>query len=173
VPNQKKNFLLSAGRIFFLASRKWKAVFFSALFILLPAARDGFAAVKPFRGELDFSLGLLNGRDLGVIKSVGWYVLPRFVKIDVNVAYVDMEIPFSGNISLHLPLGPVVPFGTAGLGFSFQGNSSKNLGGGIIFKLSDRFALLGEYRWFRIVKHTYERIIVTRDYLGAGVSWFY
>jgi hypothetical protein len=173
VPNKKKNFLLSAERTCFLVSRIWKAVFFTAFFILLPAARDGSAAVKPFRGELDFSLGLLNGKDIGIIKSIGWYVLPRFFKIDINIAYVDTEIPFSGNISLHLPLGPVVPFGTAGLGFSFQGNSSKNLGGGIKFKLSDRFALLGEYRWFRIVKHTYETIIVTPHYFGAGVSWFY
>jgi len=154
-------------------------VFFLA-FILVEATILSAEELSPPRREVNFSAGWIVGKGIGLIKSVGWYLVPGFIKWDVNLALVQgsmydeggREAPLSTNLSLNLHLKRIVPFITGGVGFSLKGTFIKNLGGGLKIRLTARTNLLAEYRYIQYAldtpKATYQLHLVS-----AGISYNY
>ncbi len=145
---------------------KKQIILLSFLLILFAAEGNLLATQETTRKEIGFSFGWTFGRNPGIMKSLGWFFIPRFVEFDINLAIMEDVFALSGNLSLHLPLGPIVPFITGGGGFSPTGPTVRNLGGGLKFRLSKKTGLLAEYR------HFYYSIPRAKTrYLGAGITY--
>jgi hypothetical protein len=121
-------------------------------------------------------------RPIGIVKAFWFYpFLPRVLAVGLSFDYVIEDLPLSANISLNLPLKVVVPFVSAGTGFSFSGSKLQNYGGGVKLRLGKQFGLIGEYRHYksnkksRVTVPSEPRTNVIREsnYFGAGIAYLY
>jgi hypothetical protein len=128
-----------------------------------------FAAEK-IKSEINVSVGKISTRGIGIIKSMGWYLVRNFVAFDVSITITEEEYPISGNLSFNLPvMERIVPFVTGGAGMSFKSGLIKNLGGGLKFRVLKRTGIIAEYRaYFRSGKATR-----SYHYFGIGLSYLF
>jgi hypothetical protein len=177
--------------------RKGSLILLLPLVLLIIAGSGAAAERNPSRWESNLSIGYIKyeplldppqgwvddlNRPLGIVKSFWFYpFLPRIVAVGLSFDYVIDDLPLSANISLNLPLKVVVPFVSAGTGFSFSGSKLQNYGGGIKLRLGRRIGLIGEYRHYRSDKkslgaggsESVAHVIRESNYFGAGIAYLY
>lgn len=121
-------------------------------------------------------------RHIALVKSFWFYpFLPRIVALGLSFDYVTDDLPLSLNLGLNLPFKKVVPFVSAGAGFSFSGNTLTNYGGGVKLRTGQHFGLVAEYRFYRIRKKTLvimpgevsSYVVRRSNYFGAGIAYLY
>jgi len=143
--------------------------------MLSAAGAAVLSAQETPRSEINFSIGWVLGRDIGVTKSFGYFIVPQIVEFEIGLDIIPPEYPLMGNLTLYLPLKKIAPFFTAGAGFSITGTSAKMLGAGLKLRLSERTGLLVEYRrfWFtssNILISDEER---TPTFIAVGISYLF
>jgi hypothetical protein len=158
---------------------KIKIVLMAVLLMLPGAGANVLSAQEPPRNEINFSMGWVIGRDIGIIKSYGYFIIPQIVEFEIGLDIIPKEYPLMGNLTLHLPLKKIVPFLTAGAGFSFSGTHTKSLGVGLKYRLSERTGLLLEYRRFWNTNSSLEYRDLTSEeertpaFIAAGITYLF
>ncbi len=123
-----------------------------------------------------FASGQLSG-----IKSVGYYLVPRYLDIVVSLASVnagtsdaDKEAPLSLNASLKYPFfkGFLAPYITGGGGYSLTGTFITNAGGGLKIRVDPHTAVFVEYRLFEFNARVGGKTVKKSfDCLGIGLLY--
>jgi hypothetical protein len=147
-----------------------------SVLLMLPAAgANAQSAQEAPRSEINFSIGWVIGRDIGITKSFGYFIVPQIVEFEIGLDIMPPEYPLMGNLTLYLPLKKIAPFLTAGAGFSITGTSAKMLGAGIKFRLSERTGLLLEYRrfWFASSDVLTSDEAKTPAFIAVGISYLF
>jgi hypothetical protein len=177
--------------------RKRNTLLLLPLIFLLIAGSGAAAEGNPSRWESNLSVGYIKyeplldppqggtddvNQSIGIVKSFWFYpFLPRIVAVGLSFDYVIVDLPLSANVAVNLPLRFVVPFVSAGTGFSFSGSKLRNYGGGIKLRLGKRIGLIGEYRHYRSDKKSFPmgieesgaRVVRESNYFGAGIAYLY
>ncbi len=129
----------------------------------------------PATGHVDYM-----NRHIGIVKAFRYYLfMPRIVDIGVSFDYIVDDLPICVNVGLNLPTKFIVPFFTAGAGFSFSGSTLQDYGGGLKFRTGKRFGLIAEFRHYKIKKHSSgvneesSTVIRESNYFGAGIAYLY
>ncbi len=130
---------------------------------------------KVYRGESKVSMGVLVHDVFGIMKSFGYYIIPRYVAVDVNFQYIVRELPIGINLSLNLPMGRITPFVTGGAAASLRGTTIFDAGVGLKVRVGKRTSILAEYRHFRYkyrpAGSNDPKELRTADYFGGGISY--
>jgi hypothetical protein len=135
------------------------------------------APAKVRRWESNLSVGSVSNGRLGVVKSIWWYALPKYIALGLSFDYIYEAIPMSIDVALNAPLGPVIPFACAGAGGSLTVGGMTFYGAGVKIRLSRKFGLIGEYRHYRY-SHDSTGNPATKEmssagYFGGGIAWLY
>jgi len=116
-------------------------------------------------------------RHIAIVKSFWFYpVMPHILALGLSFDYVTDDLPMSLNVALNLPTKIVVPFVSAGAGFSFSGSSLQNYGGGLKVRFGKKIGLIMEYRHYKIKKRPFtggDPVTRLSHYLGAGIAYLY
>jgi hypothetical protein len=169
------------GSPFYSKYRGRSSALFSFFVLAFLAAHSLDASEKTPRGEFNISVGLLLHNNPSIIYGFGYYLVPRFIEVDANMAVLagetddrGRELPLSANLSLNLPLKKIVPFVTGGAGLSPRGTFVKNLGAGIKAKLGRRMGLLVEYKYFTFTSNVSYLAAkkITYNYIGVGLNLY-
>jgi hypothetical protein len=154
-----------------------------AFALLVPALTAGQdqpsppSSKKVRRWESNLSGGGVSNGRIGLVKSIWWYPLPKYVALGLTFDYVYEAMPMSVAVSLNAPTPFVVPFVCAGAGGTLTVGGLSYYGGGLKVRLYKRFGLIAEYR-----KYTYQhdsnnnppvRETLKAEYFGGGIAWFY
>lgn len=163
--------------------RSRRLAFALALTLLVPAlaaGQDQPAATslkKVRRWESNLSGGGVSNGRIGLVKSIWWYPLPKYIAVGLTFDYVYEAMPMSVAVALNAPTPVVVPFVCAGAGGTLTIGGVSYYGGGFKVRLYKRFGLIAEFR-----KYTYQHDSNTNppvrqtskaDYFGGGIAWIY
>ncbi len=156
----------------------FRAVAKTMIGVLMIAVLSGglTAQERKLRGESKVSMGLVVHDIIGIMKSFGYYIVPRYVAFDINFQYIVKELPIGVNVSLNLPVGKITPFVTAGAAASLRGTTILDWGGGLKYRVGKKTFLLAEYRHFR---YNYRpdgsnvKEIRQTDYFGGGICYLF
>jgi hypothetical protein len=142
-----------------------------------PAADTPTAPAKVRRWESNLSAGGVSNGRLGVVKSIWWYPLPKYIALGLSFDYVYEAVPMSIDIALNAPVGFAIPFACAGAGGSLTVGGLTFYGGGLKIRLSRKFGLIGEYRHYRYSHDSSGNPPVkemrSAGYFGGGIAWLY
>jgi hypothetical protein len=156
------------------------ALLFALLAPAVAAGQDTASAAAPakvHRWESNLSGGGVSNGRIGLVKSIWWYPLPKFIAVGISFDYVYEAMPLSVCVALNAPTPVVVPFVCAGAGGTLTVGGLSYYGGGFKVRIKKRFGLIAEYR-----KYTYQhdssrnppvRETLKADYFGGGIAWIY
>jgi len=150
-----------------------KKTFLVFVLILLLAGGTVLRAAEKAKAEkskMELNLVGSAGGQVGMFKSLGWYLVGRFVSAEANIAIILDAFPLCGNLTLQLPLWRFIPYVTGGLGFSLTGFSVANVGGGLKVRLTQRMGILFEYRSYTYHIRTRKK---TTPLIGGGISYLF
>lgn len=141
------------------------------------SAQTDVVKPKVLRWESNLSLGYLDSKHIGIVKSFWWFALPGVFAMGPSFDYVGDMLSFTANVALSAPLPIVRPFVCAGAGGSFSGGGLVSIGGGLRIRLTQKFGVIGEFRRYRY-DHTISEVPRVREklitnYFGFGINWLY
>jgi hypothetical protein len=146
-----------------------RKAFVAFALILLLAGGTIFGAAEKHKMKICSMLGDMGG-NVGIFKSVGRYVVGRFVSVDLNIVIINTLFPVSGNLTLELPLWRFVFYVTGGLGYSLIGGGTKNVGTGLMIRLTQQMGFLADYRHYThkpfFGKHM-------ANFIGGGIFYLF
>jgi opacity protein-like surface antigen len=116
-------------------------------------------------------------RHIAIIKSFWFYpFMPHVLALGLSFDYVTDDLPISINAALNVPTKTIVPFVSAGAGFSFSGSTLRNYGGGLKVRFGKKIGMIAEYRHYTIKKHPFtggDPVTRLSHYYGAGIAYLY
>jgi len=124
---------------------KLKAILLA--FLIFIAAAGSALAERTKKYDLNAILGWA-GQAGGIMKSFGYHLINNYISTEVSIAVFQHSYPFSLNLTLQLPLGPVSPYVSAGYGYSLSGFGASNFAAGLKFWVSPNTGLLFDVRRF-------------------------
>ncbi len=139
----------------------------------------GSVTTEVFRWESNLSIGAVFNKNtnIGIVKSLWWYPLPKIIALGVSLDYISAIMPLSLNISINLPLRYIVPFVCAGAGAAFSRGGITSFGGGLKFRIWKNVGLIAEYRKYSHKPDPFRDPPGTQrvrpDYIGAGIAYIY
>jgi hypothetical protein len=130
-------------------------VILAFLLLVVSPALSRPADAQTRRWEFNITGGLILKENPAIVMGFAYYLLPRFIALDANIAILaggrddrGRVLPISLNLSLNLPLWRIVPFVSGGGGYSSGGEFVRNLGAGLKLRLGRTMGFLAEYRYF-------------------------
>jgi hypothetical protein len=142
-------------------------------------AAAGSPTTKVSRWESNLSIGVVlrDKANIGIVKSLWWYPLPKIIALGLSLDYIGAILPLSLNVSLNLPLPVVVPFVYAGAGAGVSRGGITHFGGGLKFRIWKNVGLIAEYRKYSHKPDPFldppHALRARPDYIGAGISYLY
>jgi hypothetical protein len=141
------------------------------------AADPPAAPAKVRRWESNLSAGAVDNGRLGIVKSIWWYALPKYIALGLSFDYVYEAMPLSIDIALNAPVGFIIPFACAGAGGSLTVGGLTFYGAGVKIRLNRKFGLIGEYRHYRYSHDSTgnppTKEMSSAGYFGGGIAWLY
>jgi hypothetical protein len=127
------------------------------------------AKEKSPRMELNVAMGIAGGQ-VGLCKSVGYFLIKRFVSVEGNFSVITKLFPLCANLTLQLPLWKFIPYVTGGVGLSPMGGGVSNAGVGLKFRVTRQTGILVEYRTYNGTVGIRKK---TMNLIGAGISYLF